>query len=168
MLTVTTWRLQPILQALVSVEVLSSLIKLGSLPVPSTTSWESHFPSGQDWFCWKRCQRIRFYFDSSIACEMATDAAEDLVCLWVSNAEVVDAWSIFWSVVLLRLIILSSSLQFLIPLESSWMAKRTDRNFRKTSPSIQLFLLHKSMLPSPACPQLLSAVRAENCLCSLS
>lgn len=103
-----------------------------------TTSWDSHFPNDQDWFCWKRCQRIQFYFDSSIAHEVATDAAGDLVRPRASNAEVMDAWKFSWSVVLRRLIILSSSLQLLIPAESSWMAQRTD-NLQKEQPQRQTF-----------------------------
>lgn len=104
----------------------------------SNTSSESHFLDGQDWFCWKRFQTIQFYFESSVACEMATHASEVLFCPWVSNAEVMDAWRISWSVVFLRLVTLSSSLQFLIPFESLWAAQRTDK-LQKEQPQHQIF-----------------------------
>lgn len=170
---VPTWRLQPVLQALVSVEVLSSLIWIRKSSSVHGRTWSWHYLMGFPFSKWpglvllKEMPKDPVLLWFFIAHEVATDAADDLVRPWASNAEVMDAWRISWSAVLQRLIILSSSLQLLIPAESSWMAQRTSA-FRKNSPNAKLFVVHKPMPPSPGYCQMLSAVRAGNCLCSLS
>lgn len=105
----------------------------------STTSLESHFLDGQDEFCWKRFKMIQFYFespvacDSSVACEIATDADEVLFCPWVSNAEVMDAWRISWSVVLLRLAVILSAIS-----DTFWIFMGSPKNWQaseRTAPT---------------------------------
>lgn len=72
----------------------------------------------------------------------------------------------FQSVILLKWSILSSSPKFLIWNLHEWLKELA--TLRRQGPKIKILQVHKLRFTSPGYLQLLSAVRGENCLCSLS